>query len=68
MKKLTLILGAVALIAMTSCKKDYTCECENSLIPSYELKDQKKKDAEDGCAEIETAEKIFNADASCTLK
>lgn len=49
---LSLVLGGLAL---TSCKKDYTCECTFEIeglgkqTHSFEIKDAKKKDAEDGC-------------------
>ena len=55
MKKLlmiTVMLGGVA--AMTSCKKDWTCECTataggNSVTTSTTLENLKKKDAEASC-------------------
>lgn len=54
MKKL-LFLGVVfGGLALTSCKKDYTCECKYDLLgeqvtQEIELNDVTKKEAEDGC-------------------
>ena len=28
MKKVLILAGAFAVLAMTSCKKDYTCDCD----------------------------------------
>jgi len=53
MKKVTLILG-VALLALSACKKEYTCECTVDLgifgtsTASTTIKDTKKK-AEEAC-------------------
>lgn len=48
-----LFLGSMAL---TSCKKDYTCDCTYKIAGmdaeqsySFDIKDAKKKDAEDAC-------------------
>jgi hypothetical protein len=58
MKKLFLSVAALAFIAtsMTSCKKDYDCECKwtdptdnTTETYTYQLKDVKKKDAKDAC-------------------
>lgn len=42
---------AVAMIAMTSCKRDYTCECDLGAFGTYsDTKEfSKKSDAEDWC-------------------
>ncbi len=55
MKK-TLILIAIigAVVSMSSCKKDYTCECVStvagtSTTTTTVLEDQKKADAETAC-------------------
>jgi hypothetical protein len=57
MKKV-LLIAAVAAFAMTSCKKDYTCECTTttnapiSVGPvSGKTGKMKKKDAESKCNE-----------------
>lgn len=48
MKKV--LFAAVAVLALASCKKDYSCECEyNGAKYTYQLKDVKKKDASSAC-------------------
>lgn len=48
MKKV--FFAAVAVLALASCKKDYSCECTyDSNKYTYELKDVKKSDAKDAC-------------------
>lgn len=54
MKKLALVAFGVSLFAMTSCKKEYTCECtvtngSTSVTTSTTSAKMKKKDAEDWC-------------------
>lgn len=68
MKKV-LVLSAVAMIALASCKKDYTCECTTeingeTLTSASEIKDAKKSDAEDACNEADAASPMV----SCELK
>ena len=64
---LSLVFGGLAL---TSCKKDYTCECTYDLLgvqtsTSVEFKDVKKKEAEDAC----NSYNLPNAsDMKCSLK
>lgn len=48
---LSLVFGGLAL---TSCKKDYTCECKKNLggmswAYTFDINDAKKKDAEAEC-------------------
>jgi len=45
MKKLVL-LGAVAILGLTSCKRDYTCDCDGY---EYTLLDFSKKEAKKQC-------------------
>jgi hypothetical protein len=57
MKKLFLSIAALAFIAtsMTSCKKDYSCDCTyddgtgTMVTEKTPIKDAKKKDAEEAC-------------------
>ncbi|WP_070137931.1 hypothetical protein [Crocinitomix algicola] len=51
MKKVFFAAAFIAGTAlMTSCKKDYTCECTaDGATYTYELKDVKKGDADDAC-------------------
>lgn len=64
---LSLVFGGLAL---TSCKKDYTCECKYNLggeaiTHKFEIKDAKKKDAEAGCTyNVPGA----NINVDCSLK
>ena len=79
MKKLSLVLASVALVAFTftSCKKDYTCDCDYSYTwtdgtttdytVSYELLKQKKGDAEDACTASEDALTSGGYEAACVL-
>jgi len=46
-----IVLGAVALLALASCKKDYTCDCG---IISQDYNDINKDDAETLKASCET--------------
>lgn len=50
MKKLFVIV-AVGTFVLTSCKKDWTCECSSNgvALPSSQLKDMKKSQAESEC-------------------
>ena len=61
-----LFLGAMAL---TSCKKDYTCDCRvaGNTVQEIPFNDYKKKDAEDGCKKAEETYSNFG-DITCTLK
>jgi hypothetical protein len=58
MKKISFILGGLILmsIALTSCKKDYTCECTDPTDGTkYETKytNTTKKVADDACNLLE---------------
>ncbi|MBU0489443.1 MAG: hypothetical protein KKA07_02515 [Bacteroidetes bacterium] len=57
MKKIALVLGTafIAAIALSSCKKDYTCECSWSDAPTLKTTvtiNNTKKKAEDLCTEM----------------
>jgi len=55
MKKVILI-AAVGMMALVSCKKDYTCECNvDGEKYSYDMKDVKKSDAKDACDALGSA-------------
>ncbi len=74
MKKTFAILSLVAFaaISLSSCKKDYTCECtwkiEGAPTINGEIKDAKKSEAEDACKAIETTSKVLDPAVSCKLK
>jgi hypothetical protein len=65
MKKV-LTIGLLVL-ALASCKKDYTCECTIAgvTVPT-EIKDAKKADAEATCNTADVDAKLLGG--SCTLK
>ncbi len=71
MKKIVSIIGAVALIAtLTSCKKNWTCECcttcsGTTTCASVTSGKMKKKDAEAWCSQGNTT---YGCSASCKLK
>jgi hypothetical protein len=69
MKKGMLAFAAVLMLAATSCKKDYTCTCDYSIIGDVktEMKDVKKSDAEDACNTLDALAKIVESGAKCTL-
>lgn len=70
MKKTTIFVFAalIAAASLTSCKKDYTCECKNSLgtITNIPINDAKKSDATDACNASDVLYKLGGG--SCTLK
>jgi len=73
MKKSIFVFAGVAMLALASCKKDYTCECTvtaNGISIPYtaEFKDAKKKDAKEACDALQTTYSAGGATASCTLK
>ena len=47
MKKV--LVAAIALLALASCKKDYTCECETLGIKSTTTINDTKKNATESC-------------------
>ncbi len=56
---------AIVVVALASCKKDYTCECSDSIF-TVEIKDAKEADAKEACDAVnELAEA---AGESCALK
>lgn len=68
MKKLVLAVAALGLVSLTSCKKDYKCECSGGSAPaiSYPFNKMKKSDAQSACDTYNATFKI--AGGSCTLK
>lgn len=70
MKKVLAIFAVVAMIGATSCKKDYTCSCDWSVLgvdysQDYTYEDVKKADAEEACDSQNAA---ISAYGSCELK
>lgn len=80
MKKTFILAAAVAMIAMTSCKKDYTCACEyvqtdadGNVIgegSTENTANMKKSDAEEWCDNQESTVESGGATAktTCELK
>ncbi|NVK66992.1 MAG: hypothetical protein HWE22_20535 [Flavobacteriales bacterium] len=64
MKKIMLIgsLGVFGVLALASCKKDYTCDCDENGV-DFSIPDSKKKDAEKSCEQAATT-----WGANCSLK
>ncbi len=75
MKRFAFVFGVafVASLALSSCKKDYTCDCSYTaagitVSAKTELLDAKKKDAEEACDLYETQLNFLGTGATCTLK
>jgi hypothetical protein len=73
MKKV-LVLGGFALLAMASCKKEYTCECTSttagiSATAATTIKDTKKK-ATEACEAGTTSSTVLGitSSVSCEIK
>ena len=62
MKKLLFI--SFLTIAISSCKKDWNCNCTTSLlgeeVTASEINDFNKKDAEEACKNVENAQSFEN--------
>lgn len=72
MKKVLLLAAVAVSFTMVSCKKDYTCSCSGTDLPSnfqkFEYGKTKKKDAEDACSTQESQLKsVGYTDASCSI-
>jgi hypothetical protein len=67
MKKVMMIAIVGGAFALTSCKKDYSCECTSGgMTYTLTIADAKKKDAESAC---DTWGVIYTlGGGSCTLK
>jgi hypothetical protein len=72
MKKLVLSIAALALVAttMTSCKKDYTCECTTTALgvtvsESITINDT-KKNATETCDKGDAS--AFGVETACSIK
>ena len=68
MKKV-LVVGALAVFALASCTKDYTCACKFSdgATMNIAITKAKKKDAESSCSSAETTYKIADAGVKCSI-
>ncbi len=67
MKKLVLLASAAFIVAsMTSCKKDYTCNCTYAGTTYPYTITAKKKDAKDACNSIGSV--WISYGGTCSLK
>lgn len=55
MKRITLFLGCVVVLALTSCRKDWSCKCtdNNSNTTFYAVPDASFNDADNTCNDNE---------------
>ena len=68
MKKVALLIALGGVFAMSSCKKDWNCDCSVSGIDlTAEILNAKKADAEEVCDAAQTTYQIADSGASCTL-
>lgn len=70
--KFMFALAAVGMLALTSCKKDWNCDCEytvdgTTLEGGVEIQDASKSDAEDTCDSFETTSSAAGQSWDCTL-
>lgn len=71
MKKIILV-AVVATFGLASCKKDYTCSCTATGLPSqygkFEYTKVKKDDAESTCSSQQSSLRSAGySDASCSI-
>ena len=66
MKKLLLVVGVAGLFALSSCSKDYTCECSNG--QELEIEGAKKSDADSSCSAFQATQNIGGSGVSCKIK
>ena len=64
MKKI-LFVAVIAVAAMSSCKKEYDCDCVSFSTAATEVRTEKGKDAADACDDAEN--KVLGiSDWTCT--
>lgn len=68
MKKV--FFAAVAVLALASCKKDWTCECQYyGEVESYKIFDRTKKNAKSMCeGSVSVGIITVPGDKNCSLK
>tara|TARA_B100000809_G_C14989656_1_gene477521 strand:- start:280 stop:486 length:207 start_codon:yes stop_codon:yes gene_type:complete len=67
MKKV-LLIAAVAVLALASCKKERDCTCTiNGETSVTTFPKESKKDQETACDALQSMNQILSADATCTL-
>lgn len=68
MKKI-LVVAALSVFVLGSCKKDYTCKCtftDGSVI-NLEMNKVKKKDAESSCSSAQTTYEGVDSGVKCSI-
>jgi hypothetical protein len=72
-KKMFFVAAAIAVLSLSSCKKDYTCDCEVSALgatvpgSSENINDSSQSDAQQICDDKEEELSTSEATISCTL-
>jgi hypothetical protein len=70
--KIKLILGVItiALLSLTSCKKDYNCVCKAGVfsVDAETYQQVTKNDAEERCTDYEAeAKETFGSGVTCSI-
>ncbi len=71
MKKVLFVaIAGVFTLGLTSCKKDWTCECQYSgEVTTYTIKDKKKSEAKSVCTGAVSVGLVkVGGDNNCSLK
>jgi hypothetical protein len=70
MKKLVLFATAVMIVSVTSCRKNWECECivNGEAITPFEIKSQIKRVAETHCNDQQKTLQDAGKRAGCELK
>jgi len=72
--KRVILVAAVSMMALASCKKDYTCECVttgnlSTGTSSYTIENSSKGDAEDACIGVTSSSVgTLSSTTTCDLK
>jgi peptidoglycan hydrolase CwlO-like protein len=72
-KKVFFVAAAIAVLSLSSCKKDYVCDCEVSALgitvpgSSVNINDARENDAQQECDDLEDELSSSQASVSCTL-
>jgi len=75
MKTNRLFMAVSLLVIMTACKKDWNCDCvvstvdqgQSFTIPTYEIKDQSKRKADEECEAHGNQYNTIATTLNCTL-
>jgi len=70
MKKVFLLSSVIAVVALSSCKKDYTCTCKDSsgnVYGSVTIKDTKSK-ATSACTADNSTYAAYGINITCSIQ